>query len=397
MADSSPSIDLTDLLAPLAGEHPVGLSLRYDAMYQNIAEARREDDPTLPQGDWETALKRSDWPLVERLCTEVLSRRSKDLQIAAWLTEAWLHRRGMQGLADGILLIGGLCKQYWDSVHPQIEDGDSDYRVAPFVWINENLSLAVRLTVPLAEDQSADDRKLTLADWEEALRIENLSRHDAEVAVSAEKAKKITRNAFLTSVSLTPAAAFTQLLGLISSCSEGVAALEVMLDEKLGPDSPGLGRLRATLESMRKAIREFGGEPAPSPAKRKEKRPEAGPAMGGRSKSPVKEQENGMSTDPDDNEASAPGAAPSGPIRSREEAYRRLSEAADYLLRTEPHSPSPYLVMRAVTWGRMPLTDLLQELVQSEGDLVQLYTLLGMRQGPISQREELPGDEPTED
>lgn len=87
----------------------------------------------------------------------------------------------------------------------------------------------------------------------------------------------------------------------------------------------------------------------------------------------------------------APAAA-SGPIRSREEAYRRLSEAADYLLRTEPHSPSPYLVMRAVTWGRMPLTDLLQELVQSEGDLVQLYTLLGMRSG-MGQRPDVEPEE----
>ena len=66
-------------------------------------------------------------------------------------------------------------------------------------------------------------------------------------------------------------------------------------------------------------------------------------------------------------------------IRSREEAYRRLSDAADYLLRTEPHSPTPYLVMRAVAWGRMPLNELLQELVNSEGDLKELYTLLGMR------------------
>ena len=70
-----------------------------------------------------------------------------------------------------------------------------------------------------------------------------------------------------------------------------------------------------------------------------------------------------------------------GLIRSREEAYRRLAEAADYLLRTEPHSPTPYLVMRAVAWGNLPLTGLLQELVQNEGDLQQLYKLLGMNAG----------------
>ncbi len=67
-------------------------------------------------------------------------------------------------------------------------------------------------------------------------------------------------------------------------------------------------------------------------------------------------------------------------IRSREEAYRRLSEAANFLLRTEPHSPTPYLVMRAVAWGGMPLAALLHELVHSEGDLKQLYNLLGMPQ-----------------
>ena len=70
------------------------------------------------------------------------------------------------------------------------------------------------------------------------------------------------------------------------------------------------------------------------------------------------------------------------PIRSRSEAYRRLAEAADYLLRTEPHSPTPYLVRRAVAWGHMSLGELLQELVQGEGDLRAIYTLLGMRERP---------------
>lgn len=385
MANSPTAADLSELLAPVPGEEPAGTSLRYDAVYPAIEEARREDDPTLPQGDWERPLKRSDWPQVERLCTDALTQRSKDLQLAAWLAESWLHRRGLQGLSDGLALVVGLCTQYWDTVHPRIEDGDVDYRTAPFVWINENLAFAVRITVPLAEDQSADDRKLTLADWEEALRVENLSRHDSDVAASAEKAKKITRNAFLTSVSLTPAGAFAELLGQIANCSEAVTALERMLDDRLGPDSPGLGRLRDTLESMRKAIREFGGEPKPK-TKRDEKRAFARPTAGSRAMPLVQKQENTMSDETPD--PGQDGSAPSGPIRSREEAYRRLSEAADYLLRTEPHSPSPYLVMRAVTWGRMPLTDLLQELVQSEGDLAQLYTLLGMRQGPLPHRAE---------
>jgi type VI secretion system protein ImpA len=50
----------------------------------------------------------------------------------------------------------------------------------------------------------------------------------------------------------------------------------------------------------------------------------------------------------------------------------------------EPHSPTPYLVKRAVSWGNMTLNELLQELVSEEHDLEQIYKLLGMK-GPIIQ------------
>jgi predicted component of type VI protein secretion system len=74
-------------------------------------------------------------------------------------------------------------------------------------------------------------------------------------------------------------------------------------------------------------------------------------------------------------------AAPARPgsVLSRSEAYQRLIEAADFLLRTEPHSPVPYLVRRAVSWGNLSLADLLQELLQKNADLPTLYTLLGIK------------------
>jgi type VI secretion system protein ImpA len=64
------------------------------------------------------------------------------------------------------------------------------------------------------------------------------------------------------------------------------------------------------------------------------------------------------------------------PIRSRAEAYRRLAEVADYLIRTEPHSPAPYLIRRAISWGGMTLEQLLPELVANEPALKDLERLL---------------------
>jgi len=69
---------------------------------------------------------------------------------------------------------------------------------------------------------------------------------------------------------------------------------------------------------------------------------------------------------------------PVGTIRSRADAYKQLEIIANYLQSIEPHSPTPYLVRRAVTWGRMPLPELMQEVLREEGDLNRLFTVLGL-------------------
>jgi predicted component of type VI protein secretion system len=72
----------------------------------------------------------------------------------------------------------------------------------------------------------------------------------------------------------------------------------------------------------------------------------------------------------------------SGPILNRDDAYRRLAEAADYLAITEPHSPTPYLVRRAIAWGSMRLEDLLPELVRNGNELTEIYRLLQIDRQP---------------
>lgn len=71
-------------------------------------------------------------------------------------------------------------------------------------------------------------------------------------------------------------------------------------------------------------------------------------------------------TDPLVSPPSPPASLSSPPppsFSSREQAYASLSAIADYLMRTEPHSPAPWLVKRAVSWGGMTLAELLDELL----------------------------------
>src|SRR5262245_12701251 len=143
--------DVHDFLQPIPGANPAGESLRYQGTYDRIAEARREDDPNLSQGIYKSSLKRADWATAETICVEALTTRTKDLQIAGWLLEAWLHLYGFAGVAKGLRLMAGLCDEFWDHVHPIIERGDVESRVAPFDWIDQKLSLKLKqipLTTP---------------------------------------------------------------------------------------------------------------------------------------------------------------------------------------------------------------------------------------------------------
>lgn len=62
----------------------------------------------------------------------------------------------------------------------------------------------------------------------------------------------------------------------------------------------------------------------------------------------------------------------------REEAYQMIKQVADYLARTEPHSPVPYLLQRAYIWGHTPLPELLNELITGDESARRLWRQLGV-------------------
>ena len=125
--------DLDRLTAPISTENPCGAWLRYDVTYDEVRDARREDDAGLPQGVWASELKRANWATVEKLCAEALSGRTKDLQLAAWLMEAWIQLDGFAGAARGFELMRRLCSTFWDGMYPAL-DNDPAPRLAPIQW-----------------------------------------------------------------------------------------------------------------------------------------------------------------------------------------------------------------------------------------------------------------------
>ncbi|MFB6286103.1 MAG: type VI secretion system protein TssA [Candidatus Bipolaricaulia bacterium] len=346
-------VDVEPLLDPISPENPGGESLRYEGTYDEVKEARHADDPSLPQGIYERELDTADWDEVERLCVEALETRTKDLQLAAWLLEAWIEKYGFGGCAAGLDLMAGLVEGFWDDLYPPIKDGDVEFRLGPIKWIDEKLSPTLK-TVPITQpDVSGESEAYSLLEWEQA---------DHEDEADEEEA---SRNDILTSVTLTPTSYYRSLVEGMDGLLDDSQHLERLLSERCGSEAAvGLDTWKDTLRDIRGFGRDVLSEREPA-------------------EEAVEEEDDGSDEPvwmPED--ADEPVEASSVNIRSRAEAYRLLWEAAEFLLRTEPHSPTPYLVKRAVSWGNMSLDELLKELVQSGDDLQEIYELLGMDDTP---------------
>ena len=127
-----------DLLAPIPGDNPSGENLKYAPVYDKIKEARRQDDDA-NQGEWQRERKLADFVQVVKLAGDALATKSKDLQLAVWLTEAQLNRESFGGLCEGLKLIRGLLDNFWDTLYPELEDGDSELRATPLEWVGSRL------------------------------------------------------------------------------------------------------------------------------------------------------------------------------------------------------------------------------------------------------------------
>jgi type VI secretion system protein ImpA len=376
-----PLFDVVDvLLKPLPGDDPTGISARYDPVIAQIRIARESDDASLPQGEWERPLKKADWSLVASLCSQTLGERSKDLQIAAWLSEAWIHLHQVDGLRAGVRLIKGLLDTYWDGVHPhQSEDGDYDARVAPLAWMNESLPLTLRLNVALLPWPDRKPPYISLEDWTKAPLLappksDNYNDNDKEPNPAATP----SRDELMMVGATTAAPLLLQLRESLALAMTEWNAFDAMIDERLNKEAPSLSRVTETLGLIDRAVTSLLST---------RQKVSAPTALASSEKAAHTNQPADPTETPTEPaiKPSAPGEdfvdlrLATGPIRSRADAYRQLEGIANFLQSIEPHSPTPYLVRRAVSWGRMPLPELMQEVLREEGDLNRLFTVLGLK------------------
>jgi type VI secretion system protein ImpA len=371
----------SELLEPIAGANPAGADVRGEAVFQQIRHARFEE-ADLPQGEWKRERKTADYVQVVRLATEVLARSSKDLQVAAWLTEAWSRREGFAGLGRGLELLRALLERYWDHVYPELEDGDAELRAAPLEWVELNLGPAVRLAPLTAAGHGLlSYRESRVIGYEEEARADSAKHAEWKAAVEGGK---LSADDFDRGLAETPAAWLRDRCGEIDAAAAALEALAGICAERFGADAPSFVKLREALQEVRHVAgqllaRRTEGQAAPfadAPAASAtaangvpvQAVPVEGVAANGASAGGASADARPVAVpvptlfaaDTDTSATPAGSAAPSataspsaGPPASREDAAARLAALARWLRAERPADPAPYLMLRGFRWGEL--------------------------------------------
>ncbi|CAN7329168.1 type VI secretion system protein TssA [Duganella sp. LjRoot269] len=350
--------ELELLLKPITEDMPCGPALRYDPIFTEIRLAREEDDPSLPMGQWERPLKKADWPLIEARCKTMLTTRSKDLQIAAWLLESWTRQYGIDGLYRGLSLVDRMLRQYWEPLHPVIQDGDADARIAPLEWLNASFSTTVRVNMPILKIATRKPPAQTLSDWDR-MTARELAGHAMEPGDDGEP--QLTRIEVITYAHQRLGRELANRQQVMQRCLNCLETMLAFVDLQLGSQAPNLSKLKGTLVAVERVLQQLIPE-------------QKGEEMATEEETGNYEETSGMA------EGLAPPVALMSGWKNRDEAYAALGAIADYLSLVEPHSPTPYLLRRAVNWGRMPLPELMAEIIREEGDLNRLVNMLGLKE-----------------
>ena len=332
-----------DLLNPIEGPNPSGANLRYDPVYDKIKEARREEAQP-PPGMTEQDRKVSDNAQVIKLTTDLLTNKTKDLQLAAWMTEAMLKQRGFAGLKEGLALCCGLVDKFWDTLYPEIEDGDAESRGAPLGFVGVKLDIPLKL-VPVVEKARyglLDHQQSREVGYEDQIKGDEAKKKRAALIKEGKLAPELFDRAF----EETPKKFYAQAEKDLDGCLENLTRLKKSCDEKFGSDGPAYGPLQAALEASRHLIHGFL-------QKKREKEPD-----------PVEEVAPAAAVPGAEGEAAAPGATPvrtgvlisvegSSEPADRVETIKKIAEAAAFLRRREPQSPAAYLMLRGLRWGEL--------------------------------------------
>ncbi|MCZ2152308.1 MAG: type VI secretion system protein TssA [Bryobacterales bacterium] len=347
-----------NLLDPISDDRPCGESIRAKPVYDQIKEARREEDD-LSQGEWRHERKVADYAQVLKLGQKVLAEQSKDLEIATWLTEALLNREGFTGLSEGLELISGLLETYWDKLYPRFDEEEFDPidLASKLDFIGSQLNVAIKM-------QPITAGGVSWFDYDAAKKIPTQddaysSEEKAALRAAAEQDKKLLPEDFEKEFEATPKSFYADLLKTLETVFAALNRLDEICNERFdaldADERPSFYSIKQSLEEFNQTVRillnrkrelEPDLEEEPEPEEEHEE-----PAYD----SAAETEPTGSDFEPEKparKKKAAGGPLTPDPV-DEADAFARVMNSARYLRSLNPADPVPFLLLRALRWGEL--------------------------------------------
>jgi type VI secretion system protein ImpA len=339
-------LDPSELVAAIADDSPCGPSIEYDAEFVALAAAARGKEG-VELGDNVIAPEPPDWRKVAEDAAALLDK-SRDLRLLAWWSEAAVELEGWRGLSAGLELFAELLENRWESIHPLLDEEDSNdptARVNSMAFLTSTEFLYKLRLVPLVSSRSFG--KFGIREIESVLTSEKIptSQEESNASGDGNQVQRLTDADVRGAIAeADPETTANVLLSLEESVTS-IARIDEILTEKAGRDaamdfSPLVTLLKKAKSMLVSRSELIGG----------------GDAV-------VGDDEQLIDAGVDRQVASAPGQ-----IRSRADVVRALDAICAYYAKHEPSSPVPLIMKRARLLVSMGFLDIVDELAPGAVD-----------------------------
>ena len=345
-------IDIDALSRPVDDSEPAGPDLEYSAVAELDRFAAGTPGTIDPSTQELVGAEEPNWRKVAEMATELLGK-TKDLRVAAWLTRAELANRGLPGLADGLKLIALLLENFWETAYPMLDRDEGDDPIERLnVLANLSPDPAQSYGSPAAETLLRTLRGTTIVESREVGRF-TVRDLDYVLGRMAPPAGQTAPAAGLLAAAWkTGEAAANQHKR--DGIATGAAAVQAIVKQFVDHSGqrPNLDLLQQTMRRVGEFYAAQDAEAAAESEGATEEIAEGAAELGG---------------------APGGGKSPrSGGLASRADAVRILQQVAAFLRKSEPSSPAPMFVDRAVKLLQMDFNAIVKELMPDSRDRIEM-------------------------
>ncbi|MEW6261647.1 MAG: type VI secretion system protein TssA [Thermodesulfobacteriota bacterium] len=120
-------MDLSSLgQTPISADQPAGVDVRYETEFEELQKEIDKLSIATSEGGG------IDWSKVVDLSAGILARKSKHMQVAAYLAAGLIQTQGLAGVSLGAAILRDLVSNFWENMHPPLKRLRG--RLSAFSW-----------------------------------------------------------------------------------------------------------------------------------------------------------------------------------------------------------------------------------------------------------------------